>query len=156
MLRILFVCTGNTCRSPIAQALLKKMWDEQSIDSELKVLSAGIFTSDGLPASPEAIEVMLKENIDITDHKSLQINEQLIKDADLIFTMTEFHRRSIIDEFPEYESSVFTITEYINLEGDIVDPFGRGVEAYYETVEQLKGITTELVKKLNEDIERNI
>lgn len=148
MFNILFVCTGNTCRSPMAEALLHKLWQERNTDRKLTVLSAGVFTSDGMPASDEAIQVMGEYGIDITNHKSKQLNEELLKQADLILTMTDSHRRAIVDKFPEYESVVFTINQYIDLDGDIVDPFGRGLPAYYETAEQLKEVVAKLVEKL--------
>lgn len=148
MFKVLFVCTGNTCRSPMAQALLTKLWAEENRDEKIMVMSAGLFTSDDMPASAEAIQVMQEQGIDISEHKSKQLNEEIIKQANLILTMTDAHRRAVIDKFPNYESLVYTLTEYMNYTGDIVDPYGRGVSAYYETAAQLKELMAELVKML--------
>lgn len=146
--KILFVCTGNTCRSPMAKALLEKIWAEENRDNNINVMSAGLFTSNGVLASVEAIQVMQEYGIDITNHEATQLAEEVLQQANLILTMTDAHRSAIIDKYPEYESIVHTLTGYLDYSGDIIDPFGRGIEAYYKTASQLEELIRKLVERL--------
>lgn len=148
MKKILFVCTGNTCRSPMAKALLEKVWAEEKGNNDIIVMSAGLFTSDGIPASVEAIQVMQEYGIDITNHEAQQLDEDILQEATLILTMTDAHRSLIIERHPDYESIVYTLAEYLEDSGDIIDPFGRGIEAYYQTAQQLENLIRALAIKL--------
>lgn len=148
MFNILLVCTGNTCRSPMAQALLADIWQKEPRKKQLNLRSAGVFTFDDMTASPEAIQVMQESNIDISDHKSRQVTEELVASADLILTMTESHRQQMLEIFPQYAPIIHTITAYIGHDDEVADPFGQGLDAYYDTLEQLAAIMEQLVDKL--------
>lgn len=155
MKTILFVCTGNTCRSPMAQALFQKYlrnYQESAQGQDFKVFSAGISTQDGLPASQEAIQVMQDENIDLSGHYSLRINEHLISQADYILTMSIEHRNYLWDKFPARIPDIFDLRSFAGEPpGDIIDPFGAGITAYQETVEQLNKLLSKIMKKVMAD-----
>lgn len=139
--RILFICAGNTCRSPMAQHLFLKTLggSRKNGTVEYEVLSAGLFAYDGLPASQEAIEVMTGEGIDLSGHESAQLTGKIIADADLILAMTEGHCQILMDSFPQKKDCIFTISEYAGMGGqDISDPYGSGRQAYINTLQQLK------------------
>lgn len=87
---ILFVCTGNTCRSPIAEGILKKMLKEDGIE-HLTVSSAGISGLENIPASPFAIEVAKLRSVDLSLHRSHQLTKKMLEEADLILTMSQEH-----------------------------------------------------------------
>ncbi|SHG93328.1 protein-tyrosine phosphatase [Thermosyntropha lipolytica DSM 11003] len=139
---ILFVCTGNTCRSPMAAALFLKLLEEREkgLSQKFQVLSAGIFAQDGLKASLEAIEAMKGESIDLSSHVSQMVYPDLVRDADLILTMTGKQKEILVDRFPEAEAKTFTLMEYAGMEGEVGDPFGLGQEEYLKTVAQLKRV----------------
>ena len=119
MKKILFVCTGNTCRSPIAEALFNTMADNKKYHAE----SCGIYGDGISPISINAKEVLAENGIEFS-HISTPISVALVKDADYIIGMTANHARSIIAMFPEYSDKVFTMPS------DISDPYGGNIEVY--------------------------
>jgi protein-tyrosine-phosphatase len=92
--KVLFVCTGNSCRSPMAEGILKKTLKEDKLDN-FEVGSAGTSSWDGAPASLFAIEVAKAQNVDLTQHRSHQLNQQILKKADLILVMSNEHLEQI-------------------------------------------------------------
>ncbi|MBQ7037152.1 MAG: low molecular weight protein arginine phosphatase [Clostridia bacterium] len=125
-MHILFICTGNTCRSPMAEALLNHTSHINTASS------AGMFVPYSSGASPHSITTMSSYGIDISGHRSRQVTDAMIKEADLILTMTEGHKKSLLTIFPHAAEKTKTLPEYAGLAGDIEDPFG-GDEALYSS-----------------------
>lgn len=107
MAKVLFVCTGNTCRSPMAEVLLREKGENR-----FDVQSAGIFASTGIPANSNAIKALTTRNMTI-DHRSKPLSDSLIDWADYIFTMTENHKQLLLQRFPEGYEKLYTLKEFL-------------------------------------------
>ena len=146
-MNILFVCTGNTCRSPMAEGLLRYLAEDQGLDIEVK--SAGIAVYEDSYAAANSINTMAAIDIDISDHKSVQINEDLIEEADLILTMSTGHKNQILYKYPSHEEKVFNLLEYAyDSDQDVADPFGGSLETYEKTRNEIYVAIVDIVEKL--------
>lgn len=135
-MRVLFVCTGNTCRSPMAEGLLKDIAKKNKLDIE--VASAGVFAMDGDKAANNAVEALRKIDIDISKHKSQNVTRELVDQADLILTMSLSHKKTLLLNFPDLKGRVYLLNEYaLNEKRDIQDPFGRDLYNYEITRDEI-------------------
>lgn len=138
---VLFVCTGNTCRSPMAEGLLR----EKGLENIL-AFSAGIF-ADGSAASANASSVMKERGIDISKHCSTQISLELVNGASLILAMTQSHKMMILSMFPQMQNKVFTLGEWSGAYEDVQDPYGGTEEEYRSCCRQLEELIERGIRK---------
>ena len=145
-MNILFVCTGNTCRSPMAAAIMEKICVENDI--EVLIESAGVFAEIGQTASEEAIKALDEMGIDLTFHRSKPVSEDLVEKSDLILTMTKAHAM-ILSSMAQ--DKVFSIMEYIGEQGDISDPYGGDLEDYRETAKEIYDALVDVAEKIADE-----
>lgn len=133
---VLLVCTGNSCRSVMAEGLLKKRLKELG-KADIVVRSAGVRAIDGYPPTNETIKVMKEEGVDLKHFESTAVTNELIKRADLILAMSTAHKLEIIGRVPEAAVKTFLLREYGKdekdnkpVDPDIPDPIGLPLSGY--------------------------
>lgn len=147
-MKVLFVCTANTCRSPIAEEIFNKL----NNNTNLMAKSAGITIVPGSFVTENSVKLVKKElNIDIKHKEAIQLNENMIKIADIILTMTNYGRDFIKNNYPNYKDKVFSICEYAGVTGEITDPYGSTISVYQKIYKELEDIIPLIVSKLKKD-----
>lgn len=143
---ILFVCTGNICRSAMSEYLLKKMLKEEGV-TEVQVWSRGIAGSPTLHIPAVELELMDEENIDISQHVSHPLLARDVLTADLILVMEKHHQDRLQTFFSEVSEKIFLLSEFVGQGAqDIKDPIGLPDEAYRECRDMLKYLIEKLVE----------
>lgn len=146
---IAVVCTGNTCRSPMAEVLLRQLVNEKlGSQDAVEVVSAGVAAGNGCEASAQSVEVMRDHGLDLTQHASRMLDDSIVGSADLILTMTRGHRAAILAAWPELNGRVFTLRRD---GGDVTDPVGMPVDVYRQCATQIKEELTGWLESLGDD-----
>lgn len=148
MKTILFVCTGNVCRSPMAAAIMRDRIAQLGLDAQVEIVSAGVWAEDGARASANGVAVLRLRGIDLAEHRSRPLTPALLRQASVVLVMEEAHRRSIFYMTPEHLSKVFLLSEMAGGHKDIDDPYGGPIDAYATTADELAGLIDKGLPKI--------
>jgi glycine hydroxymethyltransferase len=139
MKTVLFVCTGNVCRSPMAEGLFRHAVQGHG---EFRVESAGIGAMEGQPPSPYAVQAVRELGIDISKQRSRMLTSELVRQADFIFGMTHSHIDTVTMLYPQAAEKTFLLREFDEtldlFEKDISDPIGGSYEVYLDCRDQIE------------------
>ena len=146
--KILVVCTGNACRSPMAEGFLKK-----SLKSEdgFEIVSVGITAVSGFQPTKEAIEAMKEEGIDISSYASKPFTNNVAQSADIILVMSEVHKNFILHNIPDLRNKVFLYKEFADIpdqDKSIMDPIGQPLSTYRVVRDQIKQATETIISRI--------
>lgn len=146
-MNLLFVCSGNTCRSPMAEALARKVAERRGI-ADVSVSSAGTNAWDNIPATDEALLVGMERGVDLTSHRARKLTPAIVSEADLIFVMTPGHLEQV--KQLGGRGKVHVIDEYASGSANqgITDPYGGDLEAYRQTADVLERELEKLFDRL--------
>ncbi len=151
---ILFVCTGNTCRSVMAEALLKYHAKNKYGKLPLEIKSAGISAMEGMDATPETRQALKQEEgIELEEHRSRQVTPELLEEARAVIVMTLRHKRALESEHPGVSHKVKLLKEISGESGgnlDVADPFGEDLKKYRETLKEIDKHVQNLVERLQD------
>lgn len=155
-MRILLVCTGNTCRSSMAAGLLRDLMKRRG-RTDIEVMSAGTAAMAGDPAAAHAVTALGERGIDLADHRARRLTTYELDTADLVLTMTEGHKRSVLEMAPDAVGRVFTVKEAAalargekpGLDSDVYDPVGGPLDLYRETAAELAALLEDIADNLD-------
>ena len=142
-MKILFVCTGNTCRSPMAQAMASQIFGEK-----YQIISAGLMAMPNASASVNAVAVMNKLQLSLINHKAQLVTESLLEEADIILTMTENHKEALMQAAP---GKVYTLGEYADGNTSIGDPFGGDLNVYQNCANEIYELLLKIKDKITSE-----
>ena len=150
MNKIIFICTGNICRSAMAHGYMQKRLIDMNVENEYVIESAGTNAYTGDRATDFAREAMKKYDVDLTNHRATYIEESDVNEADLVLCMTYSHKSRVLNRYPKLDGKVFTLKEYLSETDylDIDDPWGFSMDVYTSCAKEIVHYVDKLIEKI--------
>lgn len=147
---VLFVCSANMCRSPMAEVLFKNLLFQQGAASKWFIYSAGVWAREGNRATEGAMKAMHRKGIDLGLHRSRIVSESMINEYDLILVMEKNHKDALRAAFPEFSSKIYLLSEMVGLSYDILDPIGGTAADYDYTADELEKLLADSFNRIKD------
>jgi protein-tyrosine-phosphatase len=135
---VVFVCTANICRSPVAEVLFADWLRRQAVAGDWRVSSAGTWAQDDAPASIDSREILAERGLDLTQHRSRRVDRQMVEAADLLLCMTGSQREALQAEFPDLADRIHLLSAMAGPSYDIFDPYGGPRAGYVAMVSEVQ------------------
>jgi protein-tyrosine-phosphatase len=145
---VLFVCTANVCRSPMASVLFRRKIDARADASSWRIESAGVWGVDGSNAAQKAQLIMQSMGLDLSNHLSRGVGKELLHQFDLILTMEGGHKEGLSAEFPELANRIYMLSEMVDRRYDIRDPISGSLTDYEDTAREIDQILEQGMDKI--------
>lgn len=153
MKKIMYICTGNICRSAMAHGYMQHIVNNSDKKNDYLISSCGIYAMTGDKATKNAIQAMREYNVDLENHRATNIRDIDIENYDVILCMTTLHKINVLSMYPKLEGKVFTLKEFVDSSTkykDIDDPWGLDLKVYRECAEEIVENVDKTLKKLEE------
>ncbi len=147
---VVFVCTGNSCRSPMAEGFLRKMLSDRG-DTQTRVISAGTSALEGRPPTPEAVAAMAEAGIDISAHRSRRLTPDTVGEAGLIVGMAESHVDAVVAMDPTAIGKLYLLRDFASERGfdrGIRDPIGQSIDEYRAVRDDIRVLVARMAERM--------
>ena len=144
---VLFICSANVCRSPMAMGLLRSMVEDSS--DQWKIESAGVWDMGGQQVAANTQLILKERGIDLNDHTSRNVSGTMLSEFNLVLVMEDIHKEVLKLAFPEYTDRIYMLSEMVGEFYDIVDPIGGSLADFEETALEMERILTDGFEKIS-------